>query len=276
MALKQKKRAEGDLAALVVRPGVRNEDVATFIARDAHPQLSPAAVTRALDALSSDFACEGMKDLDDRELATALVHHVSLHHGFRGDEQNYYAAENSYIDGVLRRRRGIPVTLAVIYGAIGERVGIDVALVGFPGRVLTRVGRAEQVLVDPFAGRVLGTADLPELLKAAAGPSATMRPEYLAALTPSELAQRMLLNLKRMHESRNDVRAALLVTDRLLELAATPELRRDRGIYALKLGAHRIAAMDLAHYLLKRPDARDAKTMRSALAEARKDPPPSN
>jgi regulator of sirC expression with transglutaminase-like and TPR domain len=80
----------------------------------------------------------------------------------------------------------------------------------------------------------------------------------------------MLMNLKRVHETQHDHGRALLVCDRLVELAPSAELRRDRGLCALKLGANKAAVADLAHYLLKRPNAADAKEIRAALARSRK------
>ena len=100
-----------------------------------------------------------------------------------------------------------------------------------------------------------------------------IKPEHTASTDVAGVAQRMLLNLKRIHEAHNDHARALLVTDRLVEIATSPELRRDRGLYALKLGAHRVASTDLAHYLLKRPNAPDAKEIRGALARSRKSQP---
>lgn len=270
-----KKKSAGALASLVERVDASPEEIAVLLARDAHPQLVARDVTRALDALARDFPELG-PELDGAEISAAAVHHLGAVHGFRGDERDYYAAENSYIDNVLRTKRGIPVSLSAVYASVLARVGVPAEIIGFPARVLLRVARADGVYVDPFAARVVLRAELPGLLESLVGPQATLRPEHLLALSPRDLATRMLLNLKRVHEMRKDVASAFQVTDRLVEIAPTPELRRDRGLFALTLRAHRIASTDLAHYLLKRPDARDAKSIRASLAGARKDPPPAN
>ena len=258
------------LGELVRRPDARAEHAALWIARDAHPQLAPAQVLASLDALAAEFDVEEVDDLDPHEQATALVHHVALELGFRGNPRDYYDPENSYLDSVLRRRQGIPITLAVVYLALAERLEIPVAPIGFPGHFLVRVGDASGVYVDPFEGRILARPDLELLLSRALGPTSTLAPEHLAEVDVSQLAQRMLLNLKRIHDARRDHARAFLVTERLVELATSPELRRDRGLLALKLGAHQVASMDLAHYLLKRPNAKDAKEVRSALSKSRK------
>lgn len=267
--------ASRTLGDLVRRPGVRAEHAAIWIARDAHPNLVPSHVAISLDALAADFAVEHLEQLDAHEQATALIHHVSLQLGFHGNPREYYDPENSYLDSVLARRQGIPIALAVVYIAVGERVHIPVAPVGFPGHFLVRVGGAGEsggggVYVDPFEGRILSPSDLELLLSRALGPASKLAPEHLAPVDVSQLAQRMLLNLKRIHDARRDHARAFLVTERLVELAASPELRRDRGLLALKLGGRQVASMDLAHYLLKRPNAKDAKEIRSALTRSRK------
>lgn len=271
------KRARPDLMSsrtlgeLVRRPDARAEHAALWIARDAHPQLVPSQVIASLDALAEDFEVEEVDDLDPHEQATALVHHLSIRHGFRGNPRDYYDPENSYLDSVLRRKLGIPITLAVVYVALGERVQVPIAPIGFPGHFLVRVGEPQGVYVDPFEGRILGRPELELLLSRALGPNSILSPrEHLTQVDLVQLAQRMLGNLKRIHEARQDHARAFLVIERLVELGTSPELRRDRGLLALRLGANQVAAMDLAHYLLKRPNAKDAKEIRNALTRSRK------
>jgi regulator of sirC expression with transglutaminase-like and TPR domain len=269
--------ASRTLGELVRREDARLEHAAIFIARDAHPQLVPTQVIDTLDELASGFELERPEEVDAHEQATALCHHLSLRHGFSGNRKDYYDAENSYLDSVLARKRGIPITLAVVYVAVAERVGIPIAPVAFPGHFLARVGGERGgALVDPFDGRVVSESELLLLLTRALGPNAALKPEHTAVTDAAGVAQRMLMNLKRIHESRNDPARAMLVTDRLVEIAASPELRRDRGMLALKLGAHQVASTDLAHYLLKRPNAPDAKEIRNALSRSRKSAPAAN
>jgi regulator of sirC expression with transglutaminase-like and TPR domain len=262
--------ASRTLGELVRHPNVRAEHAAIWIARDAHPNLVPSQVVASLDALVEEFHVEQLEQLDAHEQATSLIHHVSMRLGFHGNPREYYDPENSYLDSVVARKQGIPIALAVVYLAIAERVNVPAAPVGFPGHFLVHVGEGEGVYVDPFEGRILSNTDLELLLSRALGPNSKLTPEHLAHVDVSQLAQRMLLNLKRIHDARRDYARAFLVTERLVELAASPELRRDRGLLALKLGAHQVASMDLAHYLLKRPNAKDAKEIRAALATSRK------
>ncbi|MFT3921223.1 MAG: tetratricopeptide repeat protein [Myxococcales bacterium] len=259
-----------NLGELVKQRGVQVEHVAIWIARDAHPQLSPQQVLAELDALAESFQVEGFEALDAHEQASALVHHLAIENRFQGNRQSYEEADNSYLDSVLKRRLGIPISLSVVYMAVARRLGVPVLPIGFPGHFLVRVGAPTGVLVDAFEGRLIQGDELSALLNKSLGPQSVMKPEYLAPVGVSEVAQRMLTNLKRIHESQRNFPSALLVTDRLVELTGSPELRRDRGMLALKLGANQVASSDLAHYLLKRPNASDASEVRTALAKSRK------
>lgn len=264
------------LSELLRHPDAHEEHAAIWIARDAHGTLVPRDVLLQLDALATDFEVEELDDLDANEQATALIHHLALRHHFVGNEQNYNDPENSYIDSVLRRKSGIPISLAVIYLAVARRAEIPAYPVGFPGHFLVRIGDSNPAYLDPFGGKILHTPELTALAERALGPNTPLRPEYLAPISLSHVAQRMLHNLKRLHEGQRDYARALLVCDRLVELAPTPELRRDRGLFALRLGANRVATTDLAHYLLKRPNAKDVKDVRAALAQSRKSEAPLN
>ncbi len=258
------------LGEMVKRSDTRPEHVAIWIARDAHPRLIPAQVMADLDALAAGLVPADMRMLDAHEQAAVLVHHLGIKHGFVGNRKDYYDAENSYLDSVLRRKQGIPITLAVVYVAVCQRAGIRAEPVGFPGHFLVRIGGEQGVFVDPFDARILTSVDLGHLLTRALGPGTEMKREYLDPVDARAIAQRMLLNLKRIHDGRKDRARALLVTDRLVDVGSTPELRRDRGMLALAMGANQAAATDLAHYLLQRPNAPDAKDVRSALERSRK------
>ncbi len=242
------------------------EDIATAIAADHRPDLRLDQVDAALDALADTVpgAPEGMAG---RTLAQALFGQEGP---LRGNADDYYDPQNSYIDAVLERGLGIPITLTVILAAVGRRCGVAVEGVGFPGHFLARVGGPNGVLVDPFSGgRVLEGEDIATLAQRFLGDLSRLRPEHLREVTAHELAVRMLANLQRAHERRGDHGGALISCDRLFELTAAPESRRDRGMHALVLGATESAADDLAAYLDARPAAKDAPVVQRALDRAK-------
>ncbi len=192
--------------------------------------------------------------------------------GFHGNEQDYFDPKNSYLDEVIARRTGIPLTLAILLVAVGRRAGVEVEGIGFPGHFLARVGGPSGVLVDPFfGGRVLDDASLKRLASRMLGSSARLSPSHLEPVGLRPLAVRMLLNLKHAHERRRDHARAMLACDRLVDLTGSIAFRRDRGLHALALGASEAAAEDLAAYLEERGDrAEDAAAVKRALERATK------
>ena len=176
---------------------------------------------------------------------------------------------------VLERKTGIPISLALIYCEVAKRAGVDAAGVGFPGHFLVRIERnaaaGEEpgaLLVDPFfGGQVLDHDALLKLLRRAAGPKETLRPEYLAAASPRAILVRMLANLKSVHLARGDHARAHLALDRIVSLTpgSAPALR-ERGLIAAKLGATEAARADLTRVLELDPAGEGAAALRAQLA----------
>ncbi|MBI5517303.1 MAG: tetratricopeptide repeat protein [Deltaproteobacteria bacterium] len=248
------------------------EDAALVLARDFCPDLDPERTLASLDSLAETLRGRLGHAQDVRSQAAVLGTWFHDELGFRGNETDYYDPRNSYLHEVLARRTGIPITLAVVLQALGRRAGLDVQGVGFPGHFLVRLGGPLGVLLDPFFGaRLLDREALVTLARRALGPEGVLRPEHLEPVSTRALATRMLMNLKNLHERRQDHRAALVVCDRLVDLTGLPEPRRDRGLHALALGALAAAEADLQAYLDARgPAAPDARSVRAALAQARR------
>lgn len=266
---------EGSWDRVRLVDAVREETVppevaALLIARDARPGLDVAAQLGVIDELSAPLA--GLGDAGDaRDHAAGLAAHLHEVLGFHGNESAYYEALNSYLDSVLRRRTGIPITLCVVYAAVGRRAGVRVEGIGFPGHFLTRVGGPDGVLVDPFhGGRIVEPPMLERLAERALGGPGRLRPGHLMPVGLRPLVVRMLLNLKHVHESQNDHAMALVVTDRLVDLTDAIGFRRDRGMHALALGANEQARDDLKAYLAKvGDDVEDQGVIHEALRRAR-------
>jgi regulator of sirC expression with transglutaminase-like and TPR domain len=145
--------ASGDpLVSVLQHPGVRVEDVAILLAREANPMLDEHAIRRSLDGLGAEALIRrGLRSTPERDgrlLAELLFDEL----GFEGDHDDYYDPRNSYLDEVMIRRKGIPISLSVLTIAVAERAGMDVEGVGFPGHFLVRVGGSEGVYQDPFNG----------------------------------------------------------------------------------------------------------------------------
>jgi len=248
---------------------VSPEVAALLVARDARPRLDVAAQLAVIDELAAPLDGLGRSTKDPLDQAAALAAHLHGTLGFHGNESAYYDARNSYLDEVLRRRTGIPITLCVVYAAVGRRAGVAVDGVGFPGHFLARVGGPDGVLVDPFRqGQSLEKPALRQLARRVLG-NRPLRPEHTASISLRPLVVRMLLNLKRVHENHSDHARAMVVADRLVDLTDSLVFRRDRGIHALALGAHAQAASDLEAYLADAPaDASDRGMVQAALKRA--------
>lgn len=256
--------------SVLQRPGARVEDVAILLAKEANPLLDEHALRRGLDGIGAEALIRrGLRSTPERDgriLAELLFDEL----GFSGDEDDYYNPYNSYLDKILIRRKGIPISLSVLAMAIGERAGIDVEGVGFPGHFLVRVGGPDGVYQDPFhGGELLDGHGLRRLAAEFLGAEMALHPSYLEPVDAVTITIRLLANLKNAHRRQGDYARAMLACDHLVELTQAPEHRRDRGLLAHALRTYGAASEDLAAYLEARPDAKDASVISEALEEAR-------
>lgn len=244
------------------------EDVALAIADDAYPGLSRMRYHSMLDGFAQPLF-EPMRMLGDpRHKLERLRSHLCDELGFRGNRDDYYDPRNSYLNEVLERRMGIPISLAVVWMAVGRRVGLLIEGIGFPGHFLVRAGGPSGTYVDVFnEGQILAPGELERLgrLHTRGQP---LLAEHLEPIKARDIALRMLQNLRAIFESRGDHARAMVVCDRLFDLTAAPTHRRDRGVHALALGAHEAALRDFEAYLGAMPEAADASRIRTLLDRA--------
>lgn len=260
-----------ELDALLADRSTPIERVALAVARDFYPSARYEELDRSLDELAEPLAARVHRLHDPRHRALALTSHVYGALGFRGDEEHYYDPQNSFVHRVIERRKGIPITLAIVLIAVGRRVGITVDGVGFPGHFLARIGGDDGYLVDPFfRGQMLDLPALERLARRALGPKATVSAEQLAVVDARAIATRMLSNLDAIYSSRGEHAHAMVVCDRLFTLDGRAERVRDRGLHALALRANETAVSDLTRYLELAPNASDAERIRAAIDNARR------
>lgn len=257
------------LLAYLTRGGRDEVRTAALVGREVDPTLDVESTLEALGAMAEGLVVPARADAETA--ARALSEHAFGELGFHGNVGHYYDPANSLLHHVIARRTGIPITLAVVFLALGRKVGLDVVGIGFPGHFLLRVGGPRGVLVDPFHdGRVLGPEDLGELAERFLGPRVTPGPDHLRPVDAPALAVRMLGNLEAAYVRVGERGLAMVTADRLFELSQDPAHRRDRGMHAHAIGAHTLAAEDLSAYLDARPDAADAGQAKAVLTEARK------
>jgi regulator of sirC expression with transglutaminase-like and TPR domain len=188
---------------------------------------------------------------------------------FTGNAEAYYDPRNSYLNDVLERRRGIPISLSAIYLALGRRLGLPFEGVGMPGHFLVRLRHLlTPVLLDPFESGALLDEDACEArLRSLYGQGVRLLPSMLAPVSTRQMIFRMLNNLKSIYLGREDWARTVRTIDLMLltQPGAFGE-HRDRGAAHLRNGDLRRARADFEHYLLNAPDLQDAGLVREQLA----------
>ena len=171
---------------------------------------------------------------------------------FRGNTNSYYDPQNSFLNKVLDRRVGIPISLSIVWIEVGRRAGIPIEGVNLPGHFVVRLlDRHEPTLIDPFCGGMVLTASECEgRLRQTQGEGWRLSPEDLVAAGPKQILVRVLNNLRLIYLETEDYGRALSVVDRLALIAGdTLKLRRDRGLLFARLQLYGKAWADLAAYL---------------------------
>jgi regulator of sirC expression with transglutaminase-like and TPR domain len=245
---------------------------ALAVAREEYPDLDEGHYLRLLDRLA-DGVQAGLPAGAIPERRVGRMNAYLFHElGFGGNQADYYDPRNSFLNEVLERRVGIPLTLCIVYMEVGRRCGLTVEGVGFPGHFLCKVRLAEgELIIDPFhRGQLLGTEELKRRLVSAVGDQVRFDPRLLRAVKPREILLRMLQNLRSVYEGRNDIPRALSAVDRLL-LLAPDNVRglRERAQLYEQLGGSAAAAADLERVLNLDPNAPDATSLRTLVRRLR-------
>lgn len=248
-------------------------DGALLIAKDAYPDLDWADQRSQLDELARPLQKAELEQIRAPAQAVALAAYMSSDCGFRGNSEDYYAPENSFINRVIERRLGIPISLAVVYIELARRAGVSAAGVGFPGHFLVRIEDVDDhIIVDPFSNRILDRDELERLCQVATHGRQKLNDEMLEPAPTRNVIARMLLNLRSVYATRADRRRLLVVLDRLVDLLPLAvEHRRDRGLLCAELGAPRAALADIEAYLAALPhaaDSRDLGRLRKSLRDS--------
>jgi regulator of sirC expression with transglutaminase-like and TPR domain len=251
-------------------------ETALSLAQDAYPDLDLQGTLAELDELAVRLKRRLPENADLTDKIGALNRFFFRELGFAGNLNDYYDPDNSHLNIVLKRRRGIPISLAVLYMEIGEQLGVPVKGVSFPGHFLLRVTLPEgDVMLDPTTGKSLTEADMVDRLEPylshtsgdAIGGTLRM---LLQPATGREIIARMLRNLKAIYLQTERWQRLLAVQQRLvILLPENIEEVRDRGFAYARLDYLRPALEDLERYLDDRPDAEDATAVESQLQELR-------
>jgi regulator of sirC expression with transglutaminase-like and TPR domain len=246
-------------------------ELALRLARDEYPALDIEGYLAELDAMAHELRRRLHGPLEARlaGLCRYLFHEL----GFRGNQSDYYDARNSYLNDVLDRRLGIPITLSAVAVAVGRRAGLGVEGVGLPGHFIAKaVGEGpEEILFDPFhGGRVLQPEQCEALVERATGEPFRLTAEALRPTPAGPVVRRMLANLKGVYLRDGDFVRAVRVMGRLRQLDPDDaQQRRDLGAALLQAGDPGRAIDHLQAYLDAAPVATDASLVRQVLKKAR-------
>lgn len=254
-------------------------EAAAAIAQDEEPTLDIQAVLATCDALMVRLKRRLKRDAEPIQQLTALNQFFYQELGFSGNANNFYAPENSYLNEVFRTRRGIPISIAVIWLELARGLGLQADGVSFPGHFLVKVTLPEGLVVlDPLTGQSLGLERLSEQLlpfrnRSEDGEDAdTPLGLYLQPATPRDILTRMLRNLKEIFSSQTDWPRLKCVLDRLIVL--NPDAlyeRRDRGLACIEMGLNEQARDDLNVYVSQANSASDVDLIRARLASLEAD-----
>lgn len=249
--------------------------------------LVPSAVPNAIPSGTSNLIPSLVSNLDARQTISALNYVLFGELGLRGNRDDYYDPRNSFLNDVLDRGLGIPITLSVVYLEVAQRIGFPVAGIGMPGHFLLKYrpttytdsdgthpggNDKDEVLIDCFnQGDTLSPQDCQKRLNEIYSGEMALRPEFLHPVNHRQILARMLNNLKTVYLSTRDFRKALIIADMLLVIRPrSAEDVKQRALLRYSLEMHSLAAEDLEEYLRLSPAAEDAGEVRQMFLSIRR------
>lgn len=243
---------------------------ALYIAQEDYPHLVVNDYLAMLDRMAKTLEQRLPQDRYPLKIIRAINDYLFGELNFSGNSVDYYDPRNSFLNDVLERRVGIPITLSLVYLELADRVGFPMAGVSMPGHFLIRPTVNEMdIFVDPFhRGEIMFEQDCRERLKQMFGDPAQLEPQHLISITPVTFLVRILTNLKLIYLQNRDVPKALNAINRILLIC--PEAAgewRDRGLIHYQQGMLDQARLDLERYLYQSPDAIDAFEIRRVIEQ---------
>ena len=247
--------------------------IALEIASDAYPELEMAVYLRKIDQLVERVQARCLPRSQPLKILGQINWALFVEEGYEGNRDNYFDPRNSYLNEVMDSKRGIPISLSILYLALAERLGVALAGVNLPAHFMLRLaGRERLVLIDPFhAGEFLDRRGCERRIRELTRRPVTLSDDQLAPCPVSMVVARMLRNLKAIYLGTNDHMSALPVQRRLAALAHDePGEQRDLGMICLQVDRPGEAIDPLQAYLEALPEAEDAQPVASLLNTARR------
>lgn len=247
------------------------DEAALVIASDEYPELDVAFYLQQLDDMAETLRARIDDARNPHSTIAKLTAYLFDELNFRGNRAEYYDPRNSFLNDVIERRMGLPITLSVIVLAVARRLKLPIVGVGLPGHFLVKWRDEEnEIVFDPFhGGEILSRSKIEQRVRESVNPTIPFQASWLDAVGSKYILIRMLSNLKSVFLQQQDIERAWQVVDKILlvDPRAGDEIR-DFGLLSLRLGAYRQAAISLEQYLLAHNDASDAELMRVYLRRA--------
>ncbi|MGD0073014.1 MAG: tetratricopeptide repeat protein [Candidatus Binataceae bacterium] len=260
--------ARREFALLVAREPIPLARGALLIAKEEYPSLDVEKYLNALIELGRQGEAIVRAGANTVERVERLSHFLFEQQGFAGNVDEFDDPRNSFLNDVIERRLGIPISLSVIYIEVGRRMGLNLHGVSFPGHFLVKaVDERGELIIDPFnQGRVLGLDDLRSRLRQIYGEEIEVQPELLQTAETRHILSRMLRNLKNIYIVSSDWTRALSALDRILilEPQSSNEILERAELYE-KLECFRSALDDLQNFLSLFPDHQEADAAREGV-----------
>lgn len=253
----------------------RLDALALLVAETEYPGLDHEIYLGKLDALAAHVRLNAAEGDQPRPLGliSAINRCLFEEEGFEGNFDDYYDPRNSFLNDVIDRKMGIPISLSAVYIEVGRRTGLLLEGVGFPGHFLVKAKDEEgEIVADPFhAGKLLSAQDCQKRLDRVYGGKVKLEASMLEAVGPRQMLLRMLRNLKAIYVRGEDYLRALRVLELLLLLdAENGEDLRDRGLVYAALDCYAAAAADLEAYLQLQPRALEADKIVLKIADMKR------
>ena len=249
-------------------------EAALAIAAEEYRDLNIPHYLARIEEMAATLKQRLRRDITTTDTIIALNHYLFDELGFTGNAADYYDPRNSYLNEVLDRRLGIPITLSIVYVEIGQRVGLALRGVSFPGHFLVKCAvRNGTIVLDPYVrGASLGMDDLRQRIGAVRGEALQASDDdlrrMLAAAGKKDILARVLRNLKGIYRQKRELERALSASMRIIALdPRAAEEYRDRGATYFELECFRAALTDYERYLQLRPKADDVEAVREKVAE---------
>jgi regulator of sirC expression with transglutaminase-like and TPR domain len=223
-----------------------------------YPELNVSKYIEKINEMGNSLKIKIGEVKNPTYLISVLNEYLFDELGFHGAEEDYYDPVNSFLNVVLDKKTGIPITLSILYSEVAKHIGLDLRIVGFPGHVIVKYKK--EMILDPFyRGRLLTIEDLEKILNRNFGEDVEFVPEYLNEATTEQLLTRLLRNLKNAYTQSYAYDNAMKCTDMILGMQPeSPEEIRDKGILEERLLRYDKALPLLNKYLELEPEADDA------------------